>query len=186
MSPKAELKRTVVGRTSRLNIEDLQASHARELAGLLLPEAREFFDAAELPQNVDELAERFSRAIAGAGDQFPGETWLNFAVRVRDTAQCIGRLEATLQKDDAEVAFLFIPSAWGQGFASEATRWLMSHCVEAHQIKTFWATVSPRNQRSLNICKRLGFTEAAKESWPALASYDDGDVVFSLKAQSGK
>jgi RimJ/RimL family protein N-acetyltransferase len=171
----------IVGLTRRLQIEELQASHAANLADLLAPEVNAYFDPEGLPKTVEDLEKRFARAIAGPGDRYPGETWLNFAVRHVATDSYIGRLEATLQQDFGEVAFLFVSSSWGQGYATEGTQWLMSHCTETYGTKTFWATVSPRNERSLALCKRLGFTEALRDTWPALTSYDDGDVVFSLK-----
>jgi RimJ/RimL family protein N-acetyltransferase len=162
--------------TQRLTIETLTVDHAEHLIGLVDPEVNAYFDGP--PRTLDDLRIRFSRMIAGPGDRYPGETWLNFAVKSADSDTYLGRIEATIQKAYAEVAFIFAKEAWGQGYAFEASCWLESHCAFNFGVLQFWGTVAPANARSIALLKRLGYQETTREAWPVLTSYDEGDLVF--------
>ena len=72
------------------------------------------------PTTVDELEAAFARMIAGPSKPWPGECWINVAVRPLDEPRFVGRLEATVQGADAEAAYLFGPAFWGRGYATEA------------------------------------------------------------------
>jgi len=170
------------GTSLRLIFEPLTPDHSDELTGLLDPRVNAYFIANEMPTNAEDLRARFERMAAGPSYRYPDETWLNFAVRRIHDGRAIGRIEATIHGADAEVAFLFIPEVWGEGFAREATEWLHHRCVQKHGVATFWATVLPTNEPSLALCRRLGYRPVSEKEWPSLRSYDIGDVVLRLGA----
>lgn len=118
------------------------------------------------------------RAIAGPPSKTPGEIWLNYAVRSADDESLIGRLEACIHDDLAEVAFLTKPSLWGRGYASAGLVWLQEHLRHHWNVGSIWASAHPENVRSAALLRKCGFVEALAHDLPALRSYDEGDVVF--------
>jgi RimJ/RimL family protein N-acetyltransferase len=119
-----------------------------------------------------------NHAVAGPPPHLINEHWVNYAVRSANTKELIGRLEATVHHDIAEVAFLYSPSVWGHGYAMEGIRWLHEHLQKYRQVTAFWATAHPANQRSAALLHRAGYSQVSSSNLPALYSYDDGDLVF--------
>src|SRR4030095_14721029 len=75
---------------------------------------------------VDSLIRRYAFLERGAP---PGvsEVWLNWALQRVDTRAYIGTLQATSTPDShASIGYVLTPPAWGQGFATEACRWLLA------------------------------------------------------------
>jgi [ribosomal protein S5]-alanine N-acetyltransferase len=163
--------------TPRLTIETLTRAHAADLADALLDARVYTYIAGDYPNTVDALADKFEKMAAGAPPHFVNETWLNFAVRVRETGVAIGVLESTVIEDRAEIGYMFGPAYWGQGYASEALTWLHAHVREHFSISAFWATVMPGNDRSAGVLRKFGYREYFGEL-PMLTTYDPGDWVF--------
>ncbi len=119
------------------------------------------------------------RALMGPPAKCVGEHWINYAVRLIDTGELIGRVEATVHDDIAEVAFLYNPAFWGRGYATEGLLWLHQHLQGTHkQVSAFWATVHRKNVRSAALLQRAGYARVATHGLPLLYSYNEGDVVF--------
>jgi ribosomal-protein-alanine N-acetyltransferase len=55
-----------------------------------------------------------------------------------------------------EVGFVFVRQAWGQGYALEAMRAVVSHAA-ARGLRRLWARTHTGNQRSEHLLERLGF-----------------------------
>jgi len=167
--------------TERLAITPLQAADAGELfAALDDPRVGEFIGGPDVT-TVEALRDRIERVAAGPPADRPDERWLNYVVRLRRDATVVGRLEATIHGDWAEVAYVFAPAHWGLGYATEGTRWLMDHLMTARQMTELWAAVHPHNERSTALVERLGFVVRAQPR-RGLASYDDGDVAYQWPA----
>jgi hypothetical protein len=62
------------------------------------------------------------RAIAGPPKKDGQEHWINYGVRLAETNELIGRVEATVHDDLAEVAFLYSPKGLFAHF-SGIQRW---------------------------------------------------------------
>ena len=103
--------------------------------------------------------------------------WWNFAVLDATGEVGLGRVQATIVDDWAEIAYLFGAQYWGRGFALEATGWLHRQLAADGAARTWWATVAPANERSVRLLGRLGYTPVV-DGWPKLGSYDPGDLVF--------
>ena len=166
--------------TDRLRYEPLGHPHADALvAALADPLVGEYIGGpdvttvAALHTRIDRLAE---------GPAATGEHWWNFVALRRHDGVLVGRLEATLHGDWAEIAYVFAPRHWGNGYATEGTRWLIGHLAE-EGVTELWAAVLPQNTRSIDLLLRVGFERRDRPIRP-LASYDDGDWVFSLGADT--
>ena len=66
-----------------------------------------------------------------------------------------------------EIGFILHPDSWGQGYAREAMEAVIAHIFATHDVARLIADVDPRNQASLGLLTRLGFTEThrAKGTW---------------------
>jgi RimJ/RimL family protein N-acetyltransferase len=154
----------------------LHADDIDELAAVLLSDAvYEFIGG---PPGADEFKLGLRHALLGPPASKPYERWLNFSVRLTGTGQLIGRLEATLHHQIAEVAFLYSPQFWGQGYATQGLLWMHNHLRAYPSIATLWATTVPANARSAALLRRCGYTQVPVTVLPLLYTYDVGDDVF--------
>jgi RimJ/RimL family protein N-acetyltransferase len=166
--------------TARLALEPLGHQHADAIvAALDDPMVGEYLGGPQVT-TVAALHERIDQLAAGPGPEWPDERWWNFVARRLDDGTVIGRVEGTTYGAWGEIAYVFAPSSWGHGFASEATHWLIDfmHGMGADEL---WAAVHPENLRSVRLLQRLGFAEMDAPGRP-IGSFDDGDLVFRLDA----
>ena len=166
--------------TTRLSYAPLAAEDAAVLFPLLADPAVYRYIDAHPPASIGELAARFDRVRAGPPSDRTGESWWNYTVRLLESGLAVGRLEATIVGDRAEVAYLFGQMYWGKGYATEALTWLHRQLRQCAAVNTFWATVRPENSRSIRLLHRTGYVEV--NQWPPLMSYDSGDKVYCRRA----
>lgn len=169
---------TIVGvsarmHTDRLSIEVLGLAHAPGLLAALSVERVGRFIGGPDVTTLDALTRRIERLQQGPDRE--NERWINFAVLLGPTV--VGRLEATVHDDIAEIAYVFGPRWWGHGYATEATSWLTT-TLEAEGVQECWATVAPGNDASSNLLRRLSFVSVDVPPPVALLSYDVGDLAF--------
>lgn len=165
--------------TSRLGIAPLALADASELvAALDHPEVGTYIGGPDVT-TVAALRTRIGHLLAGPQGPGRAEIWLNYVVRLRADSQVIGRLEATVHGQWAEVAWVFGRSFWGYGYATEGARWLVDHLEREHDVAELWATVDPRNQRSIALLNRLDFASQPTPARRDLGSFDEGDLVFA-------
>ena len=164
------------GLTSRLRIEPLAPDHAEGLVAALDDDRVGRYIGGPDVTPIEALRTRIARLLEGAPPG-SGETWLNWAVLAGDTI--VGRVEATLHRGVAEVAYVFGPAHWGQGYATEATGWMIGE-LRSRGLAEFWATVVTANDGSIRLLQRLGFVEAEPGDL-ALQSFDEGDLTFVLR-----
>jgi ribosomal-protein-alanine N-acetyltransferase len=170
------------GSSSRLRFEPLVRAHARCLGEALLDPAAYTFIAGSPPKSMEDLAAQFERRSAGPPASRLEERWWNIAILSIDGVHGLGRLEATLSDDRAEVAYVLGPKHWGNGYAYEAMCWFQQKLAQDGAASKFWATVLPANEKSVQLLRRLGYMQV-DSGWPDLASYDEGDLVFCRGAE---
>ena len=117
-------------------------------------------------------------SLAGPPAHAAAQRWINVVARRADTGRIIGRLEANVHDQLAEVAFLYDPRLWGQGHASRGLAWLHDHLRRNENVRSLWAATHPSNQRSASLLLRCGYVPASGLERPILYSYDEGDLVF--------
>jgi RimJ/RimL family protein N-acetyltransferase len=142
--------------TRRLRLVPLQVEDAEEMAGVLADERLHEFIGGE-PATVAGLRDRYATLAAGSPD--PGETWLNWIVRLRSDARPIGTVQATIAMRDgqaiASVAWV-IGVAWqNRGFGSEAARALVDW-VRQQGADSVMAAIHPGHQASAAVARRAG------------------------------
>ncbi|MFH7245347.1 MAG: GNAT family N-acetyltransferase [Spirulina sp.] len=167
--------------SENLYFEPLTDTHANDLFTILTtPSVIAFIDPDGRPPTIEELrAEYAARSQGPVGLVAATEQWFNMAIRLKSPpAPVIGRLEATGYGDWGEVAYLLGEAWWGKGLAFEAMLWRHDYLATVAPGTDWWATVHPRNQRSLRLLKRLGYREVKASQCPELQSYDLGDRCF--------
>ncbi len=150
--------------TARLRLEPLSAAHAPRLFPLLADPRLYTYVPDAARASVALLVERFDELARGAPDD-AGETWLNWVLFRRDNDEAVGTLQATVEPDArAWIGYVLVPAAWGQGFASEACRWLVGELARRHAVRAVLATVDVRNARSIAVLERVGFERVARQA----------------------
>nr|WP_238353415.1 GNAT family N-acetyltransferase [Kribbella solani] len=86
----------------------------------------------------------------------PAGRW---AVTRRDDGEVVGALLIRLlppYEEDLEIGWQLRPSAWGNGYATEASGALMRWAFVEGQVDELFAVARPNNKRAIATAKRLG------------------------------
>jgi RimJ/RimL family protein N-acetyltransferase len=183
--------------TSRLVLSGLRPADAAEMTAVLADQRLyEFIGGG--PPSLAELRDRYLRLAAGSGR--PGEIWLNWIVRLRDTRQPVGTVQATIHAtaetavSGAAVSGAAVPGAavsgavaplagvawvawvigasWqGRGYAAEAATALVNW-LRGQGATAINAAIHPANLASAGVARRAGLV-------PTSAQVDD-EQVWSL------
>jgi len=136
--------------TQRLAVRRFQASDGPGLSAYLSrPEAVRF---EPYPVQSAQECERL------AGERATDPAF--WAVCLRDSGELVGNLYLSRQQPESwrtyELGYVFHPSYWGRGFATEAAAALVGQCFAggAHRVL---ARCNPRNTPSWRLLERLGF-----------------------------
>jgi RimJ/RimL family protein N-acetyltransferase len=143
--------------TPRLRLESIRAGFAEATFEGLSDERLYEFMADGPPVNIEALRERYTLLERGTSPDGT-ERWLNWIIFVRSSEQPIGFVQATLREGSpTTVAYVLFVSAWGLGYAREATQAMIDHLREAHHCTSFRATTDPRNTKSIALLEALDF-----------------------------
>jgi RimJ/RimL family protein N-acetyltransferase len=143
--------------TERLELEPLRVDHAPEMVAVLADPAMYEFTGGDPPSEAD-LTARYRRQTSRPG-------WLNWVLRLKESGEAIGIVQAT-QKDEytAELAWVVSSSFQGAGYATEATvaaiEWLHEQGIELFEVH-----IHPNHAASNRVAARLGFvpTESIRD-----------------------
>jgi len=141
-------------RGARLDLEPLRLDHAAELAVALAdPALHVFIGGAPLAE--PELRARYARLLAGPPD--PAVSWCNWALRLRDSGEAVGTVQATAGPSGAEIAWV-VGTPWqGRGLAREAATVLAGH-LRALGVPALVAHVHPEHHASASVAAAAGLS----------------------------
>lgn len=163
--------------SERLTYEKITKKHADELKNVLCdPRVYMNVDDGVAP-SFDELIESFALREKEAPHHRSDEQWVDYIVRTKELKIAIGRIEATVLEDRAEVAYMLGSTYWRKGYGSEILQWLQSFLNSNYKVKAFWATVTPGNEASKHLLLKNGYVEVFLDL-PRLTSYDENDWFF--------
>ena len=172
--------RTLV--TGALTLEPLAVRHADEMFPVLSDPAIYEYEN-EPPASLEALRRRYA-ALESRRSPDGGEAWLNWIVRL-PSGDAIGYVQATLHPDRrAAIAYEFGSAWWGRGLARQAVASMLAELALQHGARRLTAVLKQRNQRSLRLLERLGFTPAAADD-PLRRQLDDDEALMTRAAPRG-
>ena len=142
--------------TEQLTLRPVDAAHARQMwPALREPQLYQWIarDPPSALVDVEARLQRISVRIAEGRD----DQWLNWTVWLRESDEAIGIVETTVPPSHVvQIAYMFAPRIWRQGYASEAVRAVLA-TLEAAGAVAFEATIDTRNAASRALAAKLGF-----------------------------
>ena len=167
-------------KSNGLRLEPLVAAHAEEMFAPLSDVAIYDYMPGQPPLSAAALRERYVRLERGRSID-GRQQWLNWIVRL-DSGQCAGFVQATIYPEHTgDFAFAFAPQYWGQGIAFEACQAALPHLFGVLRVTALFATVDPKNARSIRLLMRLGFDEVTAADYPH-GTVEPDDRVFTSKS----
>jgi RimJ/RimL family protein N-acetyltransferase len=164
-----------------LRLEPLVYAHADEMFEPMSAQAIYAYIPEQAPASVAALRQRYQQLERGHSAS-GRERWLNWIVRLA-SGQCAGYVQATIHPGaTADFAFVFAPEHWGRGVAFEACRTAIPRLAGDFGVRALFATVDPRNLRSIGLLQRLGFEEVLADAYPH-GGVEPDDRVFSLSTK---
>jgi RimJ/RimL family protein N-acetyltransferase len=144
--------------TPRLRLTAVREADAEEMA-VVLGDLRLHEFIGGNPLGAPELRAQYRRWAAGSAD--PGEIWLNWAVRLRESGDAIGTVQATVTRRAgrppvAEVAWVIGMPWQGQGYAAESAGALVDWLTGAG-VAEITACIHPWHRASERVAERTGF-----------------------------
>ncbi len=101
-----------------------------------------------------------------------------------DVGKVIGRM-GTRSSEQAVIGYVLNRSYWGKGYMNEALTVLLRYLWE-YGVQRIMAQVDPRNERSMNVLKKLRFRETGrKEKVREVDEVEHGIVYFALEKEKG-
>ena len=169
-------------RTRRLDLEPVRTEHAEELARALCDPALHTYTGGR-PLTPEEWRTRLTAWARGRSPD-NAESWWNWVVRVRESGQVIGYVQATVTAAEATIAYV-IGTPWQRfGYATEATRALIDHLEAARTSERLVAWIRPGHDASERVARAGGlsptdqYDEDGERAWSArlrgTAKVEDG------------
>jgi ribosomal-protein-alanine N-acetyltransferase len=175
--------RVVLGvlHTRRLRLEPLEEAHAKALFAGLRHDALYEFTSDRAPESVETLARRYRR-LATRVSPDGRESWLNWALWSVPDGCYVGLVQATVHPNrTAYMAHVLFHTAWGKGYAREASAALIDCLYYEWGVRDIWASVDTRNRRSIALLERLGFLRiAARENAEMIRGALSDEYIYCL------
>lgn len=146
--------------TPRLRLEPQVAAHAEAMLKVLADPRVHLYLPSDPPTDLEELkarSERLESRCSPDGRQL----WLNWTVFAGP--QVVGTVQATVHVSEnvADVAYVFGPTFWRQGFATEALHALLCF-LPSLNVGRARANLDTRNRSSARLVERLGFVRVSE------------------------
>src|SRR5262249_28089039 len=149
--PTFTTERLRLRRRAEPDLPDLMAMDADPAVMRFIADGRPPEPTAHRQELIERIHQDFGKGL-GIWSVFPREPPQTFLGWV-----CLIPLPG---HDDIELGYRFRSAAWGQGYASEASRALIPYAFDALALPHLVAVIQLGNERSLHLIARLGFADA--------------------------
>ena len=142
--------------TERLELHPTDPRHAAAMFVTLANPRIYTFIEDEPPTSVAELESRYQRAQSRRSPDGE-EGWFEWIVQL--AGEPIGYAQATISLKRAEIgiAYVFSPTVWGRGYATESGRAIMTHLDRLPGLARFLIDTDVDNIVSEKLARKLGF-----------------------------
>jgi [ribosomal protein S5]-alanine N-acetyltransferase len=161
-----------------MNAEPLHRRHAPAMLRHLQDASIYAYIPGAPPKDLPALEVELDRLAAGSPSA--DQVWLNWAVA--EGGEIFGRLQATLDVNHcATIGYIVFAQYGNRGLGRAAVSWLLTELFTRRGVERAQAFVDRRNEPSLRLLRRLGFTQLAPDAQPAQTP--DTDHAFALHAE---
>lgn len=134
------------------------------------------------PQSEGEVS-TFIEELTRIEPDRPG-TWFQLAITLRDSGLLIGDCGIRFPAEETwqvEVGITLAPAHHGKGYATEALEGVFDYCFGPLGKHRIFASVDPRNDRSIALIERLGMRREAhfRESLWFKGAWAD-DIIYAI------
>jgi RimJ/RimL family protein N-acetyltransferase len=138
-----------------------------------------------IPETIDDVHDFITNQVSSEID-IP-DTWFQLAILKKNTHELIGDLGIHFLKSEsfhAELGCTLDVRFQGNGFAFEALSELIRYLFEALGKQVIIACIDPRNEKSISLFERLGFSlDVAKEKNTAINPDWPDDLVYVIRRE---
>lgn len=85
--------------------------------------------------------------------------WLMFAIELRESGGMIGEVGMYIEsgsKQTGDIGWSLNRAFWGQGYATEAAKWLIDYAFGERRLHRLTSNASTQNTESIRLLERLG------------------------------
>ena len=171
--------------TERLVLRRFTADDVDLLVALDADPAVTFFITGGTPTPREEVVDEVLPAFLGYYERFPGYGF--WAVEERATGDFLGwvhyRPLPGAPSDEPELGYRLVRAAWGQGYATEASRAVVDHGFRALGVRRVVANAMAVNGASRRVMEKLGMrlVRTSHADWPVhIPGDEEGDVEYAL------
>lgn len=158
-------------RTPRLQLEPLAVRHTDDLFAVLDDPAIHTFTGGE-PRTRVELEAWIAVVEPGRSPDGTG-SWCNWVVVAIETGSVVGTVQATVDGDDASLAWVIGAAFQGHGYAKEAAA-AVATWLGDQGVTRFRASIHPDHAASGSVADSLGMRPSGE--------LDDGEIVWRSTA----
>ena len=132
------------------------------------------------PESVSALRAKLARSESRKSPDGQ-EHWLNWTIRDEE-GNAAGIVQTTIYPNgEANVAYILGRNYWGKGVAFSAVQQMLNLVEAEFEVRKFLITVDRKNERSIKLAQKLGFTSAPAEQAESRA-VASGDLLFTKSA----
>lgn len=145
-------------KTNRLQIREYRTGDVQSYCDLLLDCNVNKFLGSWIPRNTEAAITLFKNDVIAQQNE---EVRLKYilAIEMFTTGELIGNVGFLINENNiAEIGWIFNEKNWGQGFATEATKSVISYAFENNIVNSFIATCKLANNQSERIMNKVGFS----------------------------
>jgi len=167
-------------KTSRLVMRPLAAADETDFVAFLTEPGATDFMFVDAQKTESGARDFFEHIVTSYRTESP---YFLLAISLRGGAEFVGTcgISGLPEENVREVFCCLAPKHRRQGYATEALRSLMAHCVAEYAVKGFKAYISPKNPRSRELAERLGMRLVGNAQHPI---HGDGSILYSVEAGS--
>jgi RimJ/RimL family protein N-acetyltransferase len=160
--------------TERLLLEPLDVSRLEDFVALTADPDTMRYWAPSGPYRRDVAERNFAASLARVREQGFGRRWIvakenGAGLGFTDTKH-FGQSCDDVSPDEVEIGWMLMPTAWGQGYATEAGRAVRDEAFERLKLESLVAVHHPENTASRRVMEKLGMAferdVVTRNGWP--------------------